>query len=126
MKNNPCNTAEHTQVCFEEEHFIVARIKCNTEEGLLAECLLPILQRAMTLEGRWEYCIPITGNSSLLTFPSTFATAAFSRTLLLLFIWPVYFQVIPLFMAASGGFWVLKSVQFCQIQVSMSHPQIYF
>lgn len=105
MKNNPCNTAEHTQECFEEEYFIVARIQCNTEKGLLAECLLSILLRAVTLKGRWEYCIPITGNSSLLAVPSAFAIAVFSRTTWsLLFIWPVYFQVIPLFMATFGSF----------------------
>lgn len=51
MKNNPHNSAEHAQRCF-EEHFIVYRMKCNTEKGLLAKCLLSVLQRAMTLKRR--------------------------------------------------------------------------
>lgn len=119
MKNNLRNTAENTQECFEEEHFIVARIKCKTEKGLLAECLLSILQRAMTLKGRWEYCIPITGNSSLLTVPSAFAIAVFSRTTWsLLLIWPVYFQVIPLFMAAFEALGT-------QIYTALSNPGMY-
>lgn len=118
MKNNPHNTAEHTREDFEEEHFIVSRMKCNTEKGLLVECLLSIFQRAMILKGRWEYYIPITGNGSLFTVPSTFAILISSiSTLSLLFIWPVYFQVNPLFMAAFESFWILKSIQFCQILV---------
>lgn len=113
MKNNPRNTAEHTLECFEEEHFIVSRMKCNTEKGLLAECLSSILQRAMTLKGRWEYYIPVTGNSSLFTVPRPLQQQS---------------SLEPPCLCSSFGLFISKSFQFLwlllgiQIYIVLSNP----
>lgn len=81
--------------------------------------MLSILQRAVTLKGKLEYYIPITGNSSLLTVPRVFATAVFSRTSSsLLFLWAaLLFPSSSPFYGCFWQPWILKSTQLCQIQV---------
>lgn len=80
---------------------------------------MSILQRAVTLKGKLEYYIPITGNSSLLTVPRVFATAVFSRTSSsLLFLWAaLLFPSSSTFYGCFWQPWILKSTQLCQIQV---------
>lgn len=77
---------------------------------------MSILQRAKTLKEKLEYCIPIAGNSPLLTVPSVFATAVFSRTSSsLLFLWAALLFPSP--STFYGRFWMDKSTKLCKIQV---------